>query len=392
MKANKNYKEFVVIFFSLLLLSWGTFISYIFIFDPWQLFHKPWFRPIRFIANSRFQDAGIINSYNFDSVILGTSTSQNFSINNASKLFESTFVNLSIEGSLLSERAIVLKRVLEKQKIKLVICSLDFQPEFAVGIYNASVPRDTYDFLYNNNRIDDLRLYFNLNLASCWNLDNKCNGILPGKRISSLEELYHWKSSYGASRGLFGIDGWCSAIRDFKSKYIKSWVDVTINIADRIKDGSFPAKEKLDSRFEENLRSTLGAYLDPLIKDNPSVKFYLFFPPYSRLRYALLRQGYYSVYDLYIQHVEYIVNKFSSYGNVTIFGFENEPFLDDLINYDDVFHYREDTSTQLLQWMAEGSHMITPDNLSEYLHNITMLAEKYDVLSVASAFQECQVR
>jgi len=109
-KKNLRFIRLFVLWSLIILLP---LLSYAFIFDPWQLFHKPWFRSTVFIENSRFQDAGIINSYDFDSIILGTSIAQNFSINEASRLFASRFVNLSIEAGLFSERAIILQRVLQ---------------------------------------------------------------------------------------------------------------------------------------------------------------------------------------------------------------------------------------------------------------------------------------
>ncbi len=140
-------------------------------------------------------------------MILGTSIAQNFSIQEASQLFNSSFVNLSLEGGLFSERAIVLERVLNKKTLKTVIFSLDFQYETPVGEYNKNIPRGQYDFLYNSNRLDDTRLYMDWSLLQCWNVYDQCRDKLPGKRKKTLESLYHYQSSTGSSRRRSGIQG-----------------------------------------------------------------------------------------------------------------------------------------------------------------------------------------
>lgn len=63
----------------------------------------------------REQAAGIINSFEFDSVILGTSMLENTSAREASQKIGGIFVNISLAGSSFYERAIVLKKVLQKK-------------------------------------------------------------------------------------------------------------------------------------------------------------------------------------------------------------------------------------------------------------------------------------
>ena len=72
-----------------------------------------------------------MNSYasdDFDSVVLGSSMAENFSAKEASELLGGTFVNISMAGSLLSERNIVLKHLFNKKVVSNVIISLDHSP------------------------------------------------------------------------------------------------------------------------------------------------------------------------------------------------------------------------------------------------------------------------
>ncbi len=382
----KKYKLFTRLFVCWVLVFLLPLLAYTFVFDPWQLFHKPWFREPLFIQNSRFQDAGLINNYDFDAAILGTSIAQNFSIVEASSLFKHSFINLSLEGALFSERAIVLKRVLQKKKLDLVILSMDFLPESAVGEYKESPAPDQFDFLYNSNRLDDFRIYMDWDLFKCWDLSNACPQLLPGKRIASLNTLYYWQGNTEDDIKKRGVAGWCSAS---DTPYTHGWLTEIIHVADGIKSGKFPAREVLDRKFKNNLAGTFDTYVVPYITRYPEVEFYLFFPPYSRLRYALLQQGYQSVYDLYCWYIEYVVNTMKELGNVKVFGFDDATFPDDLNHYRDVLHYDPGINSQMLHWMVEDKHVLTIDKLHEYLDKIRLSADSYDLLSVADKFRRC---
>ena len=386
MVANKKNIRFVRVVALLVFLCFIPLLSYTFVFDPWQLFHKPWFREALFLGNPRFQDAGLINSYTFESVILGTSIAQNFSIEEASRVFSSSFINLSIEAGLLSERAIILNRVLQKKKISKVILSLDFMPEITVGKYKESLPPDQYSFLYNSNRIDDCRLYMDWQLFGCWNFKDTCRQVLPGKRVERLDELYIWQTDNPEESKKRGIEGWCGPS---DTPEISNWMKETIHVAEMMKIGWFPRKENLDKKLEENLTGTFDTYVVPYVRQYPEVKFYLFFPPYSRLRFALLQQGYQSVFDLYCSYIEYVVQEMEEYENVKVFGFETEPFLDDLNHYIDILHYDPGINSQMLHWMAHKEHELTMMNIQEYLRDIRTLAGRYDVISLADQFRKC---
>lgn len=381
-KKNIRFIRFFVVW---ILIIFFPLFSYSFVFDPWQLFHKPWFRNILFIENSRFQDAGIINNYDFDSVILGTSIAQNFSINEASQLFSSSFVNLSLEAGLFSERSIILNRILQKKSIHNVILSLDFLPETAVGEFKEDPAPDQYDFLYNRNKLDDFRLYMDWGLFGCWNFENKCTAELPGNRVERLNELYIWQSNSDKEHTR-GVEGWC---RSRDKAFTKGWLNEIISVADNIIIGWFPRREVLDKQLEKNLTGTFEAYIVPYIKKYPDVKFNLFFPPYSRLRFALLQQGYRSVFDLYCQYIEYVVSEMDEFDNVHVFGFETEDFLDDLDHYSDVMHYDPGINSRILHWMARGDHELTTKNIHVYIEEIGILADRYDLLSVAVQFRQC---
>ncbi len=119
------YKKLVFTYLTIISILFSLFFGLLYIYDPMQIFHKPWGRPITFSKNMRQQAAGIINNYSFDSIILGTSMLENTSSKEASKLFGGKFINISLSGSSFYERSYILKYALRKKNIKTVIYSLD---------------------------------------------------------------------------------------------------------------------------------------------------------------------------------------------------------------------------------------------------------------------------
>jgi len=364
----------------------GALLLYAFIFDPWQIFHQPWFRERVFVNNARYQNAGIINSYDFDSVIIGNSMAENFSAKEASEQLGDKFVNISFAGSFFSERAIILNYLFYKKNIKNVIISLDHLPYVGVGQFNKEIPPEKFDFLYNRNPFDDFRIYFDVNLFQCWNLTESCWEELPGVRKNSLEELYPWYPYYVKAFG--GTKAWC--YWSTKSAPFKDFLLQIINVSKEIEKGhDVPWKKKFLLNCKINGWTTFDAYILPFVKENPDTQFYLFIPPYSRLWYAMQEQYYTGYFQSYLSFIEHIVQVASSYPNVLVFGFDDMNFTADIANYKDQSHYHKDINSKLLQLMSEHTNVLTNDNIEHYIKKITELAHTYDLTIIAREFKEC---
>jgi len=79
-----------------LIISWIVF--------PYRIFHKSFFRDNDYVKDLRIQAKGIIKTEDFDSIILGTSMAENFSPEEASRIFGGKFVNISIySGSMVEQ-------------------------------------------------------------------------------------------------------------------------------------------------------------------------------------------------------------------------------------------------------------------------------------------------
>lgn len=142
------YKRFII--FSLLLsfVFLGFLFALLYVYDPLQLYHKPYFREVAFSDDMRVQDKGIIKNYDFDSFILGTSMLNNTSVEETTdKLIGKKWINISIAGGSFNERAVILKYILTNNKAQHIIYSLDITQLLSPNVTATS----NFDFLYDNN-------------------------------------------------------------------------------------------------------------------------------------------------------------------------------------------------------------------------------------------------
>lgn len=149
----------------------------------------------------RIQAAGVINNYDFNSVILGTSMLENTSAKEANDKLDGQWVKLSLMGSYLNERNIVMKYLFEKKNIDQIVYSLD------VFTLNNSTRKHTssFNFLYRDSLISPLRLYLNFKnpkFIICA-LTNSTKERFVGKY--SLENMTKWIIR---KHSVFGFENW----------------------------------------------------------------------------------------------------------------------------------------------------------------------------------------
>jgi len=380
-----HYKKYVFI----VLASIGLYVAYVSVMvalDPLQIFHED---PDRdggnLITGMRFQAAGIINNYAFDSIILGASMAANFSPKEASNVFDSHFVNLSLSGSMLSERSLVLNYALRKKKLKNVIITLDgFAP---VGKYRDDFPVSNFDFLYNTRRFDDVLVYSNLKYikyAICkkeviYTNIPQCHIFKP------VETIVEWASLKENYRRFGGLNKWFEANSNAQTT-LKNIVLSTRCI----KNGCEKPRPYVHNQLIklENGSASFDQYILKTVRENPETKFHLFFPPYSRLKYAMWAQENRHVFDLYLSTIRHIVNKSGALPNLHIYGFDDMDFLDDISNYKDTRHHRPKFNSEILHWMRNGEHELSGHMLGQYLAKIKYKARHYDVSSIGYKIEQ----
>lgn len=354
------------------------------VYDPLQVYHTPWGRPLTFHSNFRLQAAGVFRHQDFDAVLLGTSMMENTSADEASRLFGDHFVNVALTASDFVERSLVLDDLLRRRPVRRIVFSLD-------SVYTNTrtgyplYPMPTFDFLYDRNPFNDIRVYLNRHFAEClltWSDAEDC----IGRRVT-LDRPNAWFRQAEHAVRFGGIDNWCRARDHYQ---IQDAYAVIGKAAGALASGNImvPAQAELRQKTDLAMR-----YVDDNVirhvRAHPKTRFHLFFPPYSRLTFAIWHQTmpmHSHIHQAVVRHLAHLADRLP---NLEVYGFEDADFLDDLANYKDLGHYGAGIDSRLLRDMAAGRHRIDGGNVEAYLRQAVARARRYDLAALKKRLDAC---
>ena len=111
------------------------------IVDPFCIFHKPIFKNHRFFANEVFMNLGQIETFltktnDYDSILIGTSHTENFYANDITQAFGSVgTLKLCLSGGYPIELETITQKAIDTGKVKNVV--------YGFEIYGFSEPKNT---------------------------------------------------------------------------------------------------------------------------------------------------------------------------------------------------------------------------------------------------------
>lgn len=288
-----------------------------------------------------YQAAGIINNYNFDSLILGSSILVNTSSFEANQKLGNQWVNLSISGGGVDERLDILNYAIKKQKIRNVIFSLE------TGWFAEEKTLNRYSYLYDNNPINDFKTYIDESFIACLFVSKIC---IRGE--DNLDRPSQWITQPWVQELLGGFDSW---LKNANRPDIRK-------ILEQIKDFTPHLQTQSQQHFPNRLLET--------IRENPQINFYFLIPPFSTLHYKL------SNISISEAIKELLSQKFP---NVKVYGFDNTNIPSDLSHYIDLVHYDEKVNSFMLDAIKNDTHRITLENVNSYFEEMRKKVEAYDI-------------
>ncbi len=320
-----------------------------YIVDPLQMF-----RPARFFAamyspDGRLQDAGLIRSQDFDTVLMGTSLAIHFRQSDIDRMLGVKSLKLALSGSSSREQTFVIAAALRRHP-KRVIWEVDDwifhdAPDIDSDIY---IPADLYR--RNVKGLAGYLLSGAMARESAWIMARSIPPIEPMVARLTNEVMFKFSLShvddinvlrsdidvaaaYNAKRALAAFKRITDPVR---SKYLAD--DTDYNMKVRV--------------FE---RDAVG-----LIAANPDVRFDIYLPPYSILQWVAMRDAAPSgtlnrVYDF----SAYFCRRFAAFPNVRLHDFRSvSEVTHDLNNYADVIHHSPAVDLKILSWLAEGKYLV----------------------------------
>ena len=326
-----------------------------FVIDPLQFYHKPWFHKPVYLTEQRYQNPGLARNYDYETIIIGTSMTENFFPSVVEEAIGGKTVKLSLRGSLADEQHRIAKVALGTGKPKTVLWGLDHFALRTDGLEDQEGASD-YAFphyLYDDDILNDYRYWFNyypyLEMAK-----GLVRQIVTG-RTEDLEHLYNWNDRF-----VFGED---VTVRHFRTKMAEYAA-----FAGTKREGPIEAEQ---ASFRKNVLS--------LIESHPDVKFLIYYPPYSILRHVFWRETNPERYERQLAMKEWMFAEFSRYPNVEVYDFQTEAeWTFNLDYYKDMSHHHQDINTRIAQAIGrrDPKYLVTADNVRNFVQELRLQTDE----------------
>lgn len=321
--------------------------SAVFLIDPYYHYHTPWFGLRATPFQERYCNPGLAEQFDYDSVIIGSSMTENFRASWFDDAFGCKTLKLSYSGARSINTRTIMEKVFAHGGIQNVFFGLDTAMLTSeVDFTQFEVP----EYLYDGIGLNDVNYLLNKNI-----LFGDTVKTLQRQDTFSFDDMYVWEKNYTFS-GEEVLHG--------KQAYVKL----------RPKTVKEPIEKTALLRTS---RANLEQNILPFIQQHPDTTFYLFVPPYSILFWDMEhRKG---ETDALLYMLADTAEQLLDYPNVKLFYYQNvEEIVTDLNHYKDYSHYSSDVNRYIVQSMKDGTHQMTKENYRWELQQMKNLAEGFD--------------
>lgn len=349
LNARKWVRNFLIIILAFLVAT-GALVIYL---DPYFHYHAPLEGWNYELSDQRSQNDGITKQFDYNAIIIGTSTIENCRTSEFDEIFGVSSIKLPYPGGTFKEINDDLEAAFATHDdIEVVLRVLDY----GLLVTDKDAMRydmgDYPDYLYDSNPFNDIEYLYNQDVL--------LYHILPMllDRISGVEG------------GITSFDDYGSSAND-----VCSWENALQGRT------SFSAAEEQDHLTEDEitmLTENIEQNVIAIANEHPETTFYLFFAPYSAAWYGYLKEEGTLVEQF--EAVEITARLIlEQTDNIELYTFSlNTDLTFNLDNYKDKAHYSPDVNSMILNWIAEGEGRLTLDNLDEFIEQETQLYLNYD--------------
>ena len=323
-------KQWAALSLSLLGAGIGGIIAAVALVDPFEVYHQATaFIPPITNGTQNYSNAGIAKNYEYDSVVIGSSMTENFTPSQLDRLFGGRFVKLPINGGSPFNHKQMMDLAFSSQDVRRVLYGMDIE---ALTYFYKSPKCEMPDYLYDNNLFNDVSYWFNKSVL--FQYIPQCLRTLGQTDPDQRDTMYTWGDLYA-----YGRD---AALAD---TFISSEPVEQIPV-------SSPAKLSQQSllNVEHNIL--------PYITEHPDTHFIFFYPPYSLAQwYQFYTAG---SLDYHLEQKEALTAILLTYPNVEVYDFQaRTEWILDLNHYIDAKHYGADINAAMAEEIAAGNCRIT---------------------------------
>ena len=333
--GHKNNKKWFFLFLFSFLFCILFIIAVTIIIDPYFHYHKPTPGISYRIYEERYTNDGIARHFDYDSIITGTSMTQNFKPSEWDSLTGHTTVKLPFSGGSFLEIGNTIKRAIRyNNKLNTVIWGIDY--DSLIRDYNYDGYGNYPEYLYDNSLFNDVSYVLNKSIFYHGCLTD-ITWTLTGTDSTTMDEYSAWNLGYGMD----------AILRSYHR-------------SNEIKEMQSGLTEEERDMITKNIQYN---FVD-IANDNPKITFYLFYTPYSIIYWdEQYREG----TMLKQFEAESIATELMlQCPNIKLFNFfDKYELICNTDNYKDKGHYIAEVNSWLLQWMKQGKGIVLEDNYLE---------------------------
>lgn len=347
-------KRWALLTLILLIGALVSIIAAVVIIDPFQIYHQATaFIPPITNSTQNYFNAGIAKSYEYDSVVIGSSMTENFTPSQLDELLGGHYIKLPINGGSAFNHKQMMDLAFGTHEIRTVLYGIDIE---ALTYFYKTPKCEMPEYLYDDDLFNDTQYWFNRSVLATYL--PKCLSTLGQYDETQRDTMYNWGDLY-----TYGRD---AVLRDVAIS------DTEVAQSPRQDD------PVLSQQFLLNMEHN---YL-PYVQGHPDTEFIFFFPPYSLVRwYELYDQG---LLNEFLVQKEAIIKTLLPYENVRIYDFQAKlDWINNLDNYIDPGHYGPWINDAIVELIAEDQHRITA--VAQAQANDAVIMEQVDLLRAVGA-------
>ena len=323
-------KQWGLLTLSLLLLTIGGIIGTVVLIDPFEIYHQATaFIPPITNGTQNYANAGIAKSYEYDSVIIGSSMTENFRPSQMDSLLGGRFVKLCINGGSPYNHRQMIELAFLTHDVTRVFYGLNVE---ALTYFYTTPKCEMPEYLYDDDLFNDTAYWFNHSVLARY--IPQCLKTLGQSDPDQRDTMYMWGDLY-----------------EYGKEAALRYVTIT---GETVEQGDLPEVPELSQQSGLNVYSNLL----PFIEAHPDTEFIVFFPPYSLVQWVDFYQQGTMIYHL--EQKEAVIRILLGYDNVKIYDFQAElDWVTALDNYIDAWHYGPWINDAIVERVAAGENRIT---------------------------------
>ncbi len=349
MKSSKRYISVFSMVFGGGVTAAGALVALV---DPFFHYHMPWFGLKPVVKNEIYQNPGLAEHASYDSIIIGSSMTENFDTIWFDEAYGIRTLKLSYAGATPENLRIAVECAGKEngQELRYVFGCLDTE------ILTTDADETAYplpEYLYDDILYNDVYYLLNKDIIfqDVWEaMEENAEGT-----AAPMNEAYSWFESQ-------------------KDGFSKENVVRLLELPEVFSEVEQDEPVILD----ETVRSVQK--IKEFVRKYPRTKFLFFYSPYSMAHwYSRYAAG---AFLTDVENLEYSMKELLDCENLELFFPSSYEMITDLDSYKDLGHYDLDIQYQIFEEMRDGENLLTEENYKCYMEEFREMVMECDFGSV----------